>query len=143
MRQTSLATYHEIVASGLLSKRRLEVYDVLFHHGPMSANDLIRRIIRDHPYANQTGWNARFSELQRMGAIKEVGTKKDEVSGHECIVWDVTHTLPVKIEKTDKAELKKELVNKIVSLGKAVDDKWKEPLREIYAIANTIYPNAK
>jgi hypothetical protein len=138
MRQTSIETYTEILRSGLLSKRRLEVYDVLFHHGPMSANDLIRHNKIHHPNANQTGWNARFSELERMGAIKEVGTKKDEVSGNECVVWDVTDALPIKLETVPKRELKKELINKIVSLGKTVDDKWKQPLREIYAIANNI-----
>lgn len=138
MRSTSIATYNEIKASGLLSKRRFEVYDTLFHHGPMTANDLVRHFKAQNPDANQTGWNARFSELERMGAIKEVGTKKDLVSGNDCTLWDVTSELPVKLEKSSKGELKKKLIDKIVSLGKAVGPELKQPLREIYSIANSI-----
>lgn len=135
MRQTSIDTYNEIKNSGLLSKRRMEVYDVLFHHGPMTANDLVRHNKLHHPYANQTGWNARFSELERMKAIKEVGLKKDDVSGNECIVWDVTDEIPIKLEKSNKGELKKELIDKIIALGKIISPEWKQPLREIFTIA--------
>lgn len=138
MRQTSIETYNTIRDSGLLSKRRFEVYQALYLYGPMTANDLVRHQKEQNPNANQTGWNARFSELERMGVIKEVGTKKDEVSGNECVTWDVTDALPGKLEKLDRKKLKKQLIEKIASLGASVDENLRVPLREIYKLANSI-----
>lgn len=138
MRQTSVNTYNEIKNSGLLSKRRFEVYQLLFLYGPLTANELVRHIKVHHPEVNQTGYNARFSELERMGVIKEVGTKKDEVSGNECVTWDVTDALPSKLVKMDRKKLKKQLIEKIASLGATVDENLRVPLREIYKLANSI-----
>lgn len=137
-RQTSIETYNKIKSSGLLSNRRFEVYDMLYHSGPMTANDLVRLQKEKNPNANQTGWNARFSELEKMGVIKAIGTKKDSISGNECVVWETTNELPAKLPKVDKKALKKQLVDKIASLGATVDDKLKVPLREIYKLANSI-----
>lgn len=104
----------------------------------MTANDLVRHHKQHNPNANQTGWNARFSELERMGVIKEVGTRKDPVSGNDCILWDTTDDLPVKLEKLDRKKLKRQLIEKIASLGASVDEQLKVPLREIYKLANSI-----
>lgn len=138
MRSTSIETYHRIKSSGLLSNRRFEVYAALYHCGPMTANELIRLQKQKHPDSNQTGWNARFSELERMGVIKAVGTKKDSVSGNDCVVWECTDSLPVKLVKLDRKALKKQLIKKIADLGANVDDTLKVPLREIYKLANSI-----
>ena len=42
IRQTSIDCYNKIKAEGLLSKRRLEVYEILFHHGQLTANEIVR-----------------------------------------------------------------------------------------------------
>lgn len=138
MRSTSIETYNKIKSSGLLSNRRFEVYDMLYHSGPMTANDLVRLQKEKNPNANQTGWNARFSELEKMGVIKAIGTKKDSISGNECVVWGCTDSLPVKLVKLDRKALKKQLIKKIADLGANVDDTLKVPLREIYKLANSI-----
>lgn len=138
MRQTSATAYNEIKNSGLLSKRRFEVYQALYLYGPMTANELIRHFKVHRPEGNQTSYNARFSELERMGVIKEVGTKKDDVSGNECILWDCTDALPGKLVKLDRKKLKKQLIEKIASLGVSVDENLRVPLREIYKLANSI-----
>ena len=134
MRDTSIQTLNEIKASGLLSRRRMEVYEVLFYHGPMTQNETVRYYQRVYPGCNAAGWNARFAELERMNAIQEVGRKNDEISGHEVTVWDVTSRLPVPLDKKKtKKKLSDELISAIVSLGKEVDNlKWKSQLRDMY-----------
>ena len=137
-KQTSTDTYNKIKASKLLSKRRFEVYEALFQFGPLTANDVVRRMKSSGHYeANQTGWNARFSELEKMGVIEEVGRKNDDVSGHECIVWDVTDKLPTPLPKNNKrskSQLKKELLSATISLGQDIDEKWKSQLRKMYLL---------
>ena len=94
VRDTSIEAYITIKENGLLSQRRFQVYECLYKHGPMTANDVIRWYRDQYPDVNQTGFNARFSELQEMGVITEVGEEIDSVSGNRCILWDVTSNLP-------------------------------------------------
>jgi len=39
-RDTSIEAYRTIKANGLLSKRRLQVYEYLFNHGPATAKEI-------------------------------------------------------------------------------------------------------
>ena len=115
MRQTSIDAYNQIKAEGLLSKRRFEVYQILAHNGPMTAHEVVS-IARDkYPYANQTGFNARLSELQTLGCIKTVGEKINPISGKFNTLWETTDGLPVepkkkvsKLEKAVEEAIKKE-----------------------------------
>ena len=93
MRQTSLDAYRQIEAEGLLSKRNWEVYEALFHHGPLTAHEIVQLMRSKYPQANQTGFNARLSELKRIGVVTEVGEKKNPVSGKMNYIWDVTCNL--------------------------------------------------
>jgi hypothetical protein len=139
-RKTSIDAYYKIKQEGLLSKRRMEVYEALYEFGPLTANELVRHMKRISPESNQTGWNARFSELQRLGVIHEVGVRCDEISGNQCIVWDVTDQLPSgKIENQGKTKkMKPVLMKKIESLGHRISPEWKPELREIWHIVNSM-----
>ena len=108
-RQTSIATYHQIEQEGLLSKRRLEVYQILFKYGPLTAHEIVDVARTKYPKANQTGFNARLSELKTLGVVSEVGAKKHEVSGKQNILWDVTSELPKKTEPDSNLSNKKKL----------------------------------
>lgn len=101
MRLTSINAYNRIKDEGLLSQRRLEVYQILYQHGPLTANEIVRKAKESHPNVNQTGFNARLSELKRMKVVAEVGDRHDEVSGHRCLLWDVTDGLPSKLVVND------------------------------------------
>lgn len=97
MRSTSIKAYNEIKENGLLSKRRFEVYDYLYHHGAKTQNEVARYYQKLYPNAGARSWGARFAELKELGVIKEVGTKADSVSGHTTILWDVTENLPANL----------------------------------------------
>lgn len=96
MRQTSIDCYNEIKANGLLSKRRMEVYEILFNHGAMTANEIVRKSKISYPNTNPSSFHARLSELKKYGVIIEVGEKKDVISGNNCYIWDLTDRLPDK-----------------------------------------------
>ena len=88
MRQTSIDVYTEIKASGLLSKRRWQVYDCLFHEGPLTGNELVERL-------KLPGAWKRLSELEAETVVRDVGERQCSVTGREVTLWDVTSNLPI------------------------------------------------
>jgi len=135
-RKTSIEAYHEIKESGLLSKRRFEVYEALFYYGPMTQ---VETGVKLHLEKMHSSISPRFAELRDRGVIEEIGEKYCSVTGMHVILWDVTDSLPAPLPKPkSKKEIKKELLEKIVTLGFAIDSQWKPQLRDIYRLANSL-----
>lgn len=107
VRRTSISTYHQIKNEGLLSRLRLIVYQDVFEHGPCTMMDTNLRLNKG-TYSNGS-FTSRFSELRRLGVIVEVGTTKCKHTGRTAIIWDVTESLPKKLEKkeTNKQKIKR------------------------------------
>ena len=84
-RQTSIATYNHIKDNGILSKRRWEVYSLLFQHGPATCTEIWKK----HG-GLQHSITPRLAELEVRGFIYEVGKRPCTFTGQNCIVWDVT-----------------------------------------------------
>ena len=111
VRQTSIDCYNEIKQTGLLSKRRLEVYEALLYSAPCTSSEAIRN-------AKTTfgvfGVSSRFTELRDLGVIYEKGEKKCSITGRNVIEWDLTDRLPVNVKKTIKT--KKQKINDALNL---------------------------
>jgi hypothetical protein len=139
-RDTSIEAYHAIRDNGLLSKRRFQVYDELYHNGPLTANEVVRKYQRTNPNIKDASINGRFSELERIGVIRDTGeVRVDEISGHNCILWDVTSNLPVKPEKKKTfKERKEDLLADVVKLGERLPMTYKGDLRKIYHKLNEL-----
>jgi len=136
-RQTSVDAYSQILAGNLLSKRRMEVYEILFHHGPMTANEIVRKSKTSYPDTNPSSFHARLSELKKLGAISEIGEKRDVVSGQTCYVWDLTDNLPkdAKLLSNPKKQRVKKAINALKELYDGKNrDKWLELAELIKAI---------
>lgn len=91
-RQTSIDAYNKIKADGLLNGRRMQVYETLFAHGPLTARQVWRMV---DPEAPTGGITTRLSELRERTCVAEVGKVIEPETGHEVILWDVTPWLPV------------------------------------------------
>ena len=100
-RQTSIECYNKIKQEGLLSKRRLEVYEALLSSAPCTSSEAIRN-------AKTTfgvfGVSSRFTELRDLGVIYEKGEKKCSITGRNVIEWDLTDRLPVSIKNPNKTK---------------------------------------
>jgi hypothetical protein len=120
-RQTSIDCYNQIKQEGLLSKRRLEVYEALLSTAPCTSSEAIRN-------AKTTfgvfGVSSRFTELRELGVIYERGEKQCSITGRNVIEWDLTDRLPVNIKKSNKT--KKHRINDALN-----------SLRELYKNKNT------
>ena len=94
-RRTSIDVYHAIEREGLLGRLQLLVYRTLFQVSkPMTQMEVVREI--GNPNITDHGITPRFSELKRMGAIADIGTKTCLVSGRETTAWVITGEMPVK-----------------------------------------------
>ena len=113
IRDTSIEAYNEIRNSGLLSEKRLEVYDVLYNKGPLTGGQVSRIVRGSRPSVSETIRN-RITELNRLGVVKEVGTISCPVTGRRSILWDVTRNLPYKNVEIKKT--KKQIVNECIKI---------------------------
>jgi len=141
VRETSVEAYHQIRDNGLLSARRFQVYDELFQNGPLTANEVVRKYQQTNPNIKDASLNGRFSELERLGVIRDTGELKiDAISGHHCILWDVTSNLPVKPKKElSRKEQTEDIITDVVKLGEKLPAQHKGDLRKIYYKLKDIY----
>ena len=131
-RDTSIAVYHQIIAEGLLTKLKLQVYECLYEHGPLTQNETFVKL--NLPKIKQDSIKPRFAELKELGVIKEVGKRPCRLTKREVYEWDVTSKLPkndLLIKKSIK-EKKEEILKDIAELGKKLPDEYKIKLRDIY-----------
>jgi uncharacterized protein YwgA len=133
IRDTSIEVYHEIEANGLLSKKRLEVYKILYESGPLTGAQVSRM------HGNIYGANTvsetvrnRITELFDMGVVQEVSKGPCPITEREVIFWDVTKNLPVKVKRQTFKERKKEVMGEIITLGEKIPMGYKQDLRDIY-----------
>ena len=105
-RETSIDCFNQIKEEGLLSKRRLEVYEALLSTAPCTSSEAIRN-------AKTTfgvfGVSSRFTELRDLGVIYEKCVRPCRITGRNVIEWDLTDRLPVDIKKSNKT--KKQRIN--------------------------------
>tara|TARA_R110000765_G_scaffold288000_1_gene384349 strand:- start:791 stop:1204 length:414 start_codon:yes stop_codon:yes gene_type:complete len=101
-RQTSIDCYNEIKANGLLSKRRLEVYEAILKNAPCTSNEALEDV-----YSGSHGIGSRTSELRGLGVIYEKGIRKCRVTGRNVIEWDLTDSLPINFKNNNKTKKQK------------------------------------
>lgn len=99
-RRTSLDAFRKITQEGLLTKRRLEVYEALYHHGPCTASELAETLPGKQNRTIGSNVHARLGELRTVGVAMELPPRTCSISGMKTIVWQVTDQLP------DNAKLK-------------------------------------
>lgn len=104
-RETSITAFNTIRENGLLSARRLEVYGILFLHGPLTGAAVASWFYADRVRGchSETIRN-RITELRDWGVVAEVGYQIDTTTGMRVILWDVTSRLPVKPPKKESKD---------------------------------------
>lgn len=101
-RQTSIIAYNTIKSNGVLGKLQMQVYDFLFHNGPLTQRELIDGL---NTTVNTTfGIHQRFSELKKLKLIKDIGTTECDVTGMKVLLWDVTSEIVTRKPKETAQE---------------------------------------
>lgn len=116
VRETSVEAYRAIVDNGMLSRRRLQVYEILYQNGPLAGAQVAYLFAQRHGKTSRSETvRNRITELRDLGVVKEVGWTVDPNTKMRVIQWDVTSKLP-------GAEKKKPSKRKaVVALVEAAD----------------------
>jgi len=101
-RQTSIDCYNQIKQEGLLTKRRLEVYEAIFKNAPCTSSEAMINRLNSSNVLSQS--RARFTELRELGVIYEKDVRPCRITGRNVIEWDLTDRLPVDIKKSNKTK---------------------------------------
>lgn len=127
MRPTSIAAWERINREGLVGPFQLEVYNILYSGGPMTAGEAWRVYAARHPKSAR-GRNEvakRVSELARFGLIEELGERPCNATGFVAMVVKVNDQLPVKRDKKTtitRKRLKAELFHTLNTIECAIGD---------------------
>jgi hypothetical protein len=106
-RKTSIECFSKIKQEGLLSKRRLQVYESIFNYAPCTASEVFND---KNLKTNQSG---RFTELRDLGVIYEKGERLCRITGRNLIEWDLTDRLPINFKNKNKT--KKQRINDAIN----------------------------
>lgn len=124
-RQTSIDCYKQIILEGLLSKRRLQVYEILLENGCLTGTEISILFKQKHFSSNHSeGIRNRVSELFERGVVYEKAIVECKSTGRKVTQWDLTDKLPIKIKKSNKT--KKQRINDAIN-----------SLRELYKNKNS------
>jgi len=126
IRQTSIDAYNEIKKNGLLGKRQWQVYEIVSEHGPLTMNQMFRKIDEQTNHCNPMNhgsFGTRLSELRNLGVIEEFKEDTCPITGRKVIFWDVTDKLPKKLIKkqTTKKEKTMGIEKNIERIATALD----------------------
>jgi hypothetical protein len=138
-RQTSINTYNQIKSEGLLSKKRLLVYEIFMDYGGENGeltgsqvSEIFKKLYPTSQHSETI--RNRITELRDMGVLTERGTTDCPISKREVIKFGLTDALPTKLEKKKtQAEKIQDVLMYIEVQGKSqTDEGFKEILRKIY-----------
>jgi len=137
-RQTSIDCYNQIKAKGLLTKRRLEVYEAIYHSAPCTSSEAMLNRLNSSNVLSQS--RARFTELRELGVIYEKGTKKCSVTGVNVIEWDLTDNLPInkKVITNTKKDRIKNALDALRQLYKNKDNRTNEDWKKVADLIKSI-----
>ena len=136
MQYTSVEAYHSIKNSGLLSDKRMKVYEIFFENPNGLTGTQVSEIFKSkYPSSKHSETiRNRITELRDVGCIRELGIVQCETSKRNVMRFIITNNLPIRLDK--KTTLKEKLddvLNSIEVLGVLLTNEIeKEKLREIY-----------
>ena len=87
--RTSIDSYREAHASGLIGKRQMQVLDFIIANQPCSQGDVSR-----HFADASSSFQPRFRELEDAGLIEQRGMKIDPATGRTVKAYWATDKLP-------------------------------------------------
>lgn len=136
IQKTSIETYHAIKNSGLISEKRLKVFDIFYENPQGLTGAEVSEIYRKQNPTSQHSETIRnrITELVEMGVVVEIGIVECQFSKRKVTKWCCIDKMPIPLEKklTRKEQIKK-ILDDVTALGKSLkSEEEKIVLRTIY-----------
>lgn len=136
IRRTSVETYNSIKDSGLLSDKRLKVYEIFYEHPEGLTGAQVSMIYSSRYPTSQHSETIRnrITELRDMGVLTEVETVKCEFSDRNVIKFALNDNMPATLKaKPTLNQSLNSILDDISDLGSQLtNESEKEKLRAIY-----------
>lgn len=136
IQKTSIETYHAIKDSGLISEKRMKVFDIFYAHPEGLTGAEVSEIYKKQNPTSQHSETIRnrITELFQMGVLAEIGVVECQFSKRSVMKWCCIDKMPIPLEKKQtKKEKIKEILDDITALGKSLkSEEDKIVLRTIY-----------
>jgi hypothetical protein len=133
---TSIETYHGIKNSGLISDKRLKVFDIFYQNPQGLTGAEVSEIFRKNNPTSQHSETIRnrITELVQMGVLVELGVVECQFSKRKVMKWCCIDNMPIPLEKKlTKKEQINEILEDITKFGLSLkSEEDKIVLRTIY-----------
>ena len=115
VQKTSVETYHAIKNSGLISEKRMKVFDIFYLNPTGLTGSEVSEIYRKENPTSQHSETIRnrITELFQMGVLAEVGVVECQFSKRNVMKWCCIDKMPIPLEKK---LTRKEQVNEILKV---------------------------
>jgi hypothetical protein len=136
VKTTSIETYHSIKDSGVLSEKRMNVFDIFYENPNGLTGSEVSEIYKGKFPSSKHSETIRnrITELCQMGVILEMGVSECPYTKRKVMKWCCVDRLPIPLEKkpTRKEQIK-EILDDITAFGKSLkSEEEKIVLRTIY-----------
>jgi hypothetical protein len=134
MKATSVDTYNEIKENGLLSEKRMRVYDILYEYGHLTGTQVATIYKNKFPSksTSETIRN-RITELVKMECVDELGEIYCPISKRNVTLFGVNDNLPKKYELPPTLKQRRdEILLQISEYAKTLPKEHLDGLRSIY-----------
>jgi hypothetical protein len=135
IQKTSIETYYAIKNSGLISDKRLKVFDIFWEHPDGLTGTQVFEIFKNkYPSSKHSETiRNRITELRNMGVIDEVGVVECDFTNRKVMKFAISNRLPVPLEKKlTLNERVDSVLESIAMFGKTLNEVDKIQLRKIY-----------
>ena len=136
VKTTSIETYYSIKDSGVLSEKRMNVFDIFYENPNGLTGSEVSEIYKGKFPSSKHSETIRnrITELCQMGVIIEMGVSECPYTKRKVMKWCCVDRLPIPLEKkpTRKEQIK-EILDDISAFGKSLkSEEEKIVLRTIY-----------
>jgi len=136
VQRTSIETYYAIKNSGLISEKRMKVFDIFYQHPEGLTGAEVSEIYRKENPTSQHSETIRnrITELVQMGVLFELGVVECQFSKRSVTKWCCIDKMPIPLEKKlNRKEQINEILEDVTALGKSLkSEEDKIVLRTIY-----------
>lgn len=136
IQRTSIDTYYAIKDSGLISEKRLKVFDIFYQNPEGLTGAEVSEIYRKENPTSQHSETIRnrITELVQMGVLIELGVVECKFSKRKVTKWCCIDKMPIPLEKKlTRKEQMNQIIDDITAFGVSLkSEEDKIVLRTIY-----------
>lgn len=142
IRKTSVQTYNFIKREGILSQKRMRVYDIFYEHPDGLTGSQVSYIYKSRFPTSQFSETIRnrITELRDMGVLTEAGEVECEFTFRSVIKFVLNDNLPSTLQKKPTLNTSANKICAMISAieGDTTDQDTKQRLRDVYEAVDAL-----